>query len=258
MLFAVRPRHLTPPLATLLGAVGLFVAPAFAGPPFRTDDPEPVDFQHFEIDLFSQATQTNGGWSGFLPGLEVNYGALPNLQVHAIIPQGFTAPDGGRSGFALGDIEVGVKYRFITPGEDDWFPQVAVFPLIEVPTGNQKLGFSTGHAQTFLPVWLQKDFDPWTVYGGGGYWINPGSGNRNYGFFGIALWRKITDRLNLGAEVFHQTSPADGVPNSTGFNVGVTYDVSENWHILASIGRGLQNTAATNLFWYYMGLQLTF
>ena len=69
MLFAVRPRHLTPPLATLLGAIGLLAAPAFAGPPFRTDDPEPVDFQHFEIDLFSQGTQTNGGWSGFLPGL---------------------------------------------------------------------------------------------------------------------------------------------------------------------------------------------
>ena len=168
MLFAVWAR-LTPSMGALLGAVGLFAAPAFAGPPFRTDDPEPVDFQHFEIDLFSQATQTNGGWSGFLPGLEVNYGALPNLQVHAIIPQGFTAPDGG-----------------------------------------------------------------------------------------VALWRKVTDRLNLGAEVFHQTSPADGVPSSTGFNVGATYDVSENWHILASIGRGLQNTSATNLFSYYMGLQLTF
>jgi hypothetical protein len=77
--------------------------------------------------------------------------------VHAIIQQGFAAPSGGRTGFALGDIELGVKCRFITPGEDVWFPQVAVFPLIEVPAGNQNLGFSTGHVQTFLPVWLQKD-----------------------------------------------------------------------------------------------------
>jgi hypothetical protein len=112
--------------------------------------------------------------------------------------------------------------------------------------------------QTFLPVWLQKDFDPWTVYGGGGYWINPGEGNKNYGFFGVALWRKVTDRLNLGVEVFHQTSPADGVPDSTGFNIGATYDFSENWHVLASAGRGLQNTSATNQFSYYLALQLTF
>ena len=117
MLFAVRPRHPAKTLATLVGAMGLIVAPAFAGPPFRTDDPVPVEFQHFEINLFSQGTQTNGGWSGLLPGFEVNYGALPNLQVHAIIQQGFTAPSGGRTGFALGDIELGVKYRFITPGE---------------------------------------------------------------------------------------------------------------------------------------------
>jgi hypothetical protein len=232
--------------------------PAFAGPPFRTDDPEPVEFQHFEINLFSQGVRTDGGWSGMLPGFEVNYGALPNLQLHAIIPQGYTAPTDGRTGFALGDIELGVKYRFVTPGEDDWFPQVAVFPLVEVPAGNQKLGFSTGHAQFFLPIWLQKEFDAWTVYGGGGYWINPGSGNRNYGFFGVALWRKVTEDFNLGVEVFHQTSPADGVKDSTGFNVGAIYDISENWHALASVGTGMQNRSSTNQFSYYAGLQLTF
>jgi hypothetical protein len=51
---------------------------------------------------------------------------------------------------------------------------------------------------------------PWTAYGGGGYWINPGAGNKNYSFLGAALWRKVNDRLNLGAEIFHQTSPSSG------------------------------------------------
>jgi hypothetical protein len=245
-------------LASVLGIAALLPHPAFAGPPFRTDDPVPVDYQHFELNLFSQATKTVNGWSGFLPAFEANYGALPNLQLHAIIPQGYTAPDGGTTGFALGDTELGAKYRFITPGEGDWFPQVATFPLIEVPTGNQKLGFSTGHVQVFLPVWLQKDFGPWTVYGGGGYWINPGYGNKNYGFTGVALWRKVTEQLNLGVEVFHQTSPANDVPASTGFNVGATYDFSDNWHLLVSAGRGLQNVEATNQFSYYFGFQLTF
>jgi hypothetical protein len=244
--------------ASALSIAALTAGTALAGPPFRTDDPEPVDYQHFEFNLFSQGTRTTDGWSGLLPAFEANYGALPNLQLHAIIPQGFTAPDGGRTGFALGDIELGVKYRFVTPGEDDWFPQVAIFPLVEVPAGNQKLGFSTGHAQFFLPIWLQKDLDPWTVYGGGGYWINPGYGNRNYGFAGVALWRKVTEQLNLGVEVFHQTSPASDVPASTGFNVGATYDFSENWHLLAAVGRGIQNVSATNQFSYYLAMQLTF
>jgi len=242
----------------VLGAVTLAFGTAVAGPPFRTDDPETVDYQHLEIDLFSLATKTTDGWTGFLPGLEVNYGALPNLQLHAIVPQGFTAPTDGRTGFALGDIELGAKYRFITPGEHDWYPQVAIFPLIEVPAGNQKLGFSTGHAQVFLPIWLQKDFGDWTVYGGGGYWINPGAGNRNYGFTGVSLWRKVSQRLNVGAEVFHQGAPADGLKSTTGFNLGATYDFTENWHLLTSAGTGIQNRTATNQFSYYLGLLLTF
>ena len=83
------------------GRIGLLLAgsSAFAGPPFRADDPEPVDYQQFELNLFSQGTRTTDGWSGFLPAFEANYGALPNLQLHAIIPQGYTAPDGGRTGF---------------------------------------------------------------------------------------------------------------------------------------------------------------
>jgi hypothetical protein len=231
---------------------------ALAGPPFRTDDPEPVEFQHFEINLFSQATKTVGGWGGFLPALEANYGALPNLQLHAVLPQSFAAPTHGRTGFALGDLELGAKYRFINPGENDWYPQVAIFPLVEVPIGNQKLGFSTGHAQIFLPIWLQKEFGDWTVYGGGGYWINPGAGNKDYGFTGVALWRKVTEQLNLGIEVFHQGAPADGLKSQTGFNVGATYDITENWHLLASAGTGLQNRTDTNQFSYYFGVQLTF
>ena len=249
---------MSPGIAALLAGMLLLTARAVAGPPFRTDDPEPVEFQHFEINLLSLGSQTAGGWSGILPGLEVNYGALPNLQLHAIIPLDYTAPEGACTGFAPGDIELGVKYRFITPGDDDWYPQVGVFPLVEVPVGNQALGFSTGHAQVFLPLWLQKDMGPWTVYGGGGWWINPGPGNTEYGFVGAALWRRIGEQLDVGAELFHQTSPAAGVPDSTGFNLGAIYDVSATWHLLSSVGTGMQNRAATNQLSYFLALQLTF
>jgi hypothetical protein len=242
---------------TLVGALAL-TDPALAGPPFRTDDPEPVDFQHFELTLFSTGTKTQDGWTNALPAFEINYGAAPNLQLHLIMPLGYTAPTDGRSGFGLGDLELGAKYRFITPGEDDWYPQVAIFPLVEVPIGNQNMGFSTGHAQIFLPIWLQKEFGDWTVYGGGGYWINPGFGQKNWWFEGVALWRKINDQLNVGVEVFHQGSSTDGQPESTGFNAGLIYDFTEHWHLLASAGTGMQNRARTNQFSYYTGLQLTF
>jgi len=242
----------------LVASLMLFAAPANAGPPFRTDDPEPVDFGHFEIYLFSLGTWTTGASNGILPGLEVDYGAAPNLQLSTIVPLAYTAQEGGPSGFALGDVEFGAKYRFIIPDEGSWLPQAAFYPIVVVPAGNQKFGFSTGHPQVFLPLWLQKDFGPWTIYGGGGYWINPGAGNRNYGFAGAALWRKATDQLRLGIEVFHQTSPASTVKASTGFDIGMIYDLSETWHVLGSIGSGLQNRRETNLFSYYVAVGLSF
>src|ERR1700761_2303696 len=65
--------------------VGLFAVlaagnplPATAGPPFLTDDPEPVDYGHWEIIGFSMGTSVQGDAAGSLPGVEVNYGALPN------------------------------------------------------------------------------------------------------------------------------------------------------------------------------------
>jgi hypothetical protein len=51
--------------------------------------------------------------------------------------------------------------------------------LLEVPTGSKSDGLGSGQMQAFLPLWLQKCVGDWTVYGGGGYGINPGAGNEN-------------------------------------------------------------------------------
>lgn len=231
---------------------------AQAGPPFRTDDPEPVEYQHWEVYGFSQAIHVHDDTSGALPGLEVNYGAAPNLQIHLVVPLAFDKPDGGSMQYGYGDTELGVKYRFIDPGEEDWWPQVGVFPLVEIPTGNESRGLGAGHTRAFIPLWLQKDFGSWTTYGGGGYWINPGADNKNYWFFGWLLQRKVTEQLTLGGELFHQTADTVGGPDNTGFNLGGFYDFTENYHLLFSAGRGLQNAASTNEFSYYVAFQYTF
>jgi len=112
--------------------------------------------------------------------------------------------------------------------------------------------------QLFLPVWLQKGSGPWTIYGGGGYFLNPGQGHRNYWFSGIVVERKINDRHNLGFELYHQTSDESGTLNSTGYNIGGSYSLTEHLRLLMTAGSGLQSTAATNQFSYYAGLQVTF
>lgn len=246
--------------AGLLSVIAIVGAPlsATAGPPFRTDDPEPVDYQHREFYLFSTGTHVRCDTGATLPGVEVNYGALPDLQLHVIAPLAFDHASGSSAQYGYGDTELGIKYRFIQEDEQGWRPMVGVFPLIEAPSGDASRGLGAGHAREFLPLWLQKSFADWTTYGGGGYWINPGPGNRNYWYVGWLLQRKLTDQITLGGEVFHQTADTVGGNDSSGFNIGGYYDFSENHHFLFSVGRGIQNAPTTNGFSYYIAYQLTF
>ena len=237
-----------------MGAAGV----ARAGPPFLTDDPETVEPGHWEVYGFSAGTQVQDDSAGVLAGTEVNYGAAPNLQLHMIVPLAYDDPKGGSQQIGVGDVELGAKVRLVNPGENDWFPQVGVFPLVELPTGDSNRGLGAGKTRVYLPVWLQKDFGDWTTYGGGGYWINPGAGNKNYWFAGWLLQRQITKQFALGAEAFHDTATTDGGRDSSGFNVGGVYDINEHYHLLFSAGRGLQDVRDSNQFSYYLALQNTF
>ncbi len=153
----------------------------FAGPPFVTDDPETVAYQHGEVYLASQHIETADGWAGTAPHVEVNYGVVPNVQLHLIAPLVYNAPTAGSAHYGYGDTELGVKFRFVQ--ESEYLPQVGVFPLLEVPTGNEGVGLGAGHVLAFFPLWIQKSWgkedSKWTMYGGGGYGINSGVGNEN-------------------------------------------------------------------------------
>jgi hypothetical protein len=50
---------------------------AFAGPPFLTDDPEPVPFKHWEIYLFSTIDVTRKSTNGTKPAVEFTVGPSP-------------------------------------------------------------------------------------------------------------------------------------------------------------------------------------
>jgi hypothetical protein len=191
-------------------AVALLPTSAIAGPPFRTDDPEPVDYTHWEFYTFTSGTHISGDTSGVGPAFEFNYGLIPNGQLHIVAPTAFDSPAGGPILFGYGDTEIGFKYRFIEEEKDGSRPQVGIFPLVELPTGNQNKGLGAGHVRVFLPLWVQKSFGDWTTYGGGGYWINQDGnlGDKNYWFFGWLLQRKVTEKLTLGGEIFLRASIA--------------------------------------------------
>lgn len=232
--------------------------PVHAGPPYRTDDPEPTEFQHFELYTFSTGTLVSGETAGTLPGVELNYGLIPNGQLTIDAVAAFDNPSSGAVRLGYGDMPISFKYRFIQEDSQGWRPQVAVFPLLNLPTGNEDRGLGVGHLQAFLPVWLQKSFGDWIVDGGAGYWINPGGAtDKDFWFAGVLLQRKLTDKLTAGAEIFHQTADSTDSRDTTGFNVGATYDFDKHNRVLFSAGRGLQNANDVNEFSWYVGYLVT-
>ncbi|HTL97451.1 MAG TPA: transporter [Holophagaceae bacterium] len=230
----------------------LAALPMLAGPPFKTDDPAPVDLGHLEFYVFSTGQRVPGDSSGVGPAIEFNYGILPDTQFHLVVPYAYDRPEGARSNGGLGDTELGIKYRFLQ--ETDSRPQIGVFPLVEIPTGDADKSLGAGHTQVYLPVWIQKSWGPWTTYGGYGWWRNPGGENRNWSYAGWLLQRDIGDHLTLGGEAFHTTAATRDGRASDGFNFGGQVNLGEKHHLLFSAGR---NFSGQTQSYFYLGYQLT-
>ncbi len=96
----------------------ILTARLLAGPPFLTDDPEPVDYQHWEAYVFGNGDHTSGGYTVNGPAVEMNYGVLPDTQLHLIVPMTTVGGGGAPAVSGLGDTEFGVKYRFLH--ETNW------------------------------------------------------------------------------------------------------------------------------------------
>ena len=240
--------------ATVAVFLYLVVGPpsVLAGPPFRTDDPEPVDYQHCEFYVAHTYNHDKDGRSGTAPHLELNYGVVPNVHLHIIAPGQYDTPLRGPTRYGFGDLELGVKYRFIQ--ETETRPMVGTFPILLAPTGNQSRGLGSGEYQLLLPLWLQKSWGPWSGYGGGGYWINPGIDNKNYWYFGWQAQRAFAKWFSLGAELFYTTPTTRNGDHVLGYNIGGIVNLTEKHHVIFSAGTDIHGQ---NLSRYYAAYQLT-
>jgi hypothetical protein len=182
-------------------------APALAGPPFQTDDPQPIGFLEYEFYIFAISDGTGVETDLSAPALEFNWGAVPNVHLHIILPAATVLPSNGMKAFGLGDTELGIKYRFVQ--ETKHVPMIGTFVMFEIPTGDAAKGLGVGKTWYKLPLWAQKSFGPWTTYGGGGETLVRAEGYRSYPFAGWLVQRDIGKRWTLGTEVFYHG--AEGV-----------------------------------------------
>jgi hypothetical protein len=235
-------------------ALGLMLAtPALAGPPFVTDDPEPTDYQHYEIYAFTGGTNAHGGTDGEA-GIDFNYGGAPDVQLTAVLPMAYSNPRHGALVGGLGNVELAVKYRFLHQSDFGW--DVAVFPRVFLPSASSRVG--DRHASLFVPVFVEKDWGAWSTFGGGGCTLNNGDGAKDFCQAGWVVTRAVLPDLHLGVEIYHQTADTRGGKASSGIGFGATWDLSENYHLMASAGPGIQNAADTNRDTWYAAMLFTF
>jgi Putative MetA-pathway of phenol degradation len=217
----------------LFAAVALAgaAAPAIAGPPYLTDDPVPTDTGHWEIYGFTVG-EGRGSDLDDDSGLDLNYGPVKDVQLTATLPLGFShdAARGWRSG--TGDVELGVKYRFLN--DEKHGLSAAIFPRAILPTSSLDRRERT---QLLLPVWVGKDFAGGTsLFGGGGYEVNPGPRNRSFWQAAVALTHDFSERLSLGAEVTRQGPDSVGGTAQTRAGVGSIVKLSDHYAFLVSGG----------------------
>ena len=84
------------------------------------------------------------------PAVEFNWGALPNVHLHMIVPAAAIFPSNAPRAFGLGDIELGIKYRFVQEGKNR--PMVGTFVMFEMPSGNADKGLGVGKTWYKLPL----------------------------------------------------------------------------------------------------------
>ncbi len=145
----------------------LAASTAWAGPPFVTDDTETPPLHNWEINVPFTIQRARGETEMNAPLFDINYGILSNVQLELDIPVEVVQKQNDSTVAGPGDLLLGVKWRFLE--EEGARPQLAFYPQVQLPTGNQQRGLGDGNVSYILPLLAEKNWDKWTAYGNAAY-----------------------------------------------------------------------------------------
>jgi hypothetical protein len=92
------------------------------------------------------------------------------------------------------------------------------------PEATNTITFARSGRPTYeLPLLVEKSWDKWTLYSETEYWLQTAPGQKNYRFVGAVLQHDITDRLNLGVELFGNTQKQSGTRPDVAFKIGGSF-----------------------------------
>ncbi len=242
--------------AALWAAIGPWgsVALAQGGPPYLTNDPGTPGNAAWEINLAALPTLARGSASYQVPQIDINYGVCDRIQLTYEVPYVLGHVDGRPTTGGWGNGYPGVKWRFLDQGDEGW--QMSIFPQMQTggSTNLQRRGLADPGPRLFFPVEVAHALGPVDLDFEAGYYF-PGNGPRER-IFGLVIGRKVSERLELDAEVYDDRAYA-APPHATTLDLGGRYKFRRDLIALFMAGRSLDGTTEGQpRFMAYLGLQI--
>lgn len=236
-------------------AVSILAPSALAGPPLETDDPDTPGPNRWEINLSSPFATRADTWV-FQPLLDVNYGVGERVQLKLKPRMVVLDEPGGSTAIGAGNIQVGVKWRFLDQprhaGSVSFYPQLDFNP----PGDSVERGLVTEGPQFLLPFQVQRAFGCRKVYVEAGY--NWRDGQADEWLLGLAAEHPFSERFRLVGEL-RNVATWDFGDYEFFFNAGFKWTFHEHVTLLASAGRTLvESRGEPAAVFSYLGLQFTF
>ena len=229
---------------------------AQGSPPFYTDDAGTVGKERWELDLgISTVHDRDGDCIWQAPSVGLGYGLTDTVEIDYGVPLLIVHPSGQRTKSGLGNSIAGVKWRFF---EDNTAKlAVSVNPQVEFnnPTSSRRHGL-VENTEFVLPLQVQKSFgEIETAFNVGRTFYLRESDETDGWSAGMAVGRKFTERLQVGAEVYGETAQKF----DRGFllvDLGALYELDESISFSALIGRGIAGADRPD-FVAFVGVQLS-
>lgn len=229
-------------------------AHAQAGPPFLTNDPGTPGNANWEINIASAQSISRGSAAYQLPQIDLNYGLGERVQLTYEIPYVIQTGDGQPRQSGWSNAFPGIKWRFVDQGEGGW--QLSLFPQFEAnaPASSQQKGIAAPGSRFLLPIEVTKRVGPVDVDLEAGYYL-PKNGVHER-ILGLMVGRSVSERLDLGAELYDDRAPRAS-PNETTLDLGGRYKLARGFIALFMAGRSIGGTAnGEPEFIGYFGIQV--
>lgn len=199
------------------------------GPPMITDDPGTPDVGAWEINTSFNSEIQKGEKALEAPLLDINYGFNERTQLRIEGPYFLTKGEEESYNGRLGDIGMGVKYRFFD--EDKHGFSFSMYPAITLSTEKD------GYNEYLFPVQLEKTVGTWVLGADFGYaYVKD---DQDFFQTGLLVGHGFSAKFEAMGELSFQAGQ-QSVGDVTGtVNFGFRYGISELVNLMVAMGTGI-------------------